>query len=438
MSKKLSRAAIDAAYDDLDDGEALAAPKPRVPKASRPHASKEGAPLPVLRHTDNGTPVRVWTPHLDSAAWRQAQDFASLPFVHPRGLALMPDVHVGRGVCVGSVLPTVGALVPAAAGTDLGCGMMAVRLDLTARQLPDNLRAVRKRLEARIPAGAGQAHREVPERTARAWQGMADGYARVTALHPKLALREPERHLGTLGGGNHFVEIALDEKSGVWVVIHSGSRGPGSAIGQWFIDQAWRRAKAEGKALAHLGWFPDTDPLFDPYVQGLLWAQDFALKNREAMLAAVLDTLEVEMGRRPAITGEAINCHHNYIAREAHFGSEMWVTRKGAIRAGVGEWGVVPGSMGAETYIVKGKGLAESYCSCAHGAGRAMSRTQAREHFTVADLKKAVAGVECKITRARVDEIPQAYKPIRQVMAHQQDLVEPVFVLKQILCLKGD
>lgn len=438
MSKKLSKAAIEAAFEALDDGQELVAPRRHVPKALRPQKTKESSPLPVLRYTEAGQPVRIWTPHLDSAAWRQAQEFASLPFVHPKGLALMPDVHVGRGVCVGSVLPTVGALVPAAAGTDLGCGMMAVRLDLNARQLPDNLRAVRQRLEKRIPAGAGQTHREIPERVSRLWQTMAPRYEQVTAFHPRLALREPQRHLGTLGGGNHFVEISLDEHSQVWVVIHSGSRGPGSALGQWFIDQAWRRAKAEGQALAHLGWFPEQDPLFDPYVQGLLWSQDFALLNRQAMFEEVMDVLEVELGRRPAIVGEAIECHHNYTARETHFGEDLWITRKGAIRAGVGEWGIIPGSMGAQTYIVKGRGVAESYCSCAHGAGRAMSRTQARQHFTVGDLKKAVAGVECRISKARVDEIPSAYKPIRQVMDHQKDLVETLFVLKQVLCLKGD
>lgn len=438
MSTKLSRAAIRAACNDWSDGEDLQAPRSRVPKALRQTSKKNTPELPVLRYTDTGRPVRIWTPNLDSAAWRQAQDFACLPFIHPKGLALMPDVHVGKGVCVGSVLPTVGALVPAAAGTDLGCGMMAVRLDLKARQLPDNLRQVRKRLEARIPAGSGQSHRDVPEAVNRAWKTLEERYQQVTAFHPRLALRDPQRHLGTLGGGNHFVEISLDETSQVWVVLHSGSRGPGSAIGQWFIDQAWRRAKAEGKVLAHLGWFPEADPLFEPYVQGLLWAQDFALLNRQMMLEQVMGVLETELGRRPAIVGEAINCHHNYTAREAHFGEDLWVTRKGAIRAGVGEWGIIPGSMGAETYIVKGKGVAESFCSCAHGAGRAMSRTQAREHFTVADLKKAVAGVECKVTRARVDEIPSAYKPIKQVMEHQKDLVEPLFVLKQILCLKGD
>ena len=308
MSKKLSQAAINAAYNDVDDGQELVAPRPRVPKALRKKAPSEPSQLPVLRYTDTGQPVRIWTPNLDSAAWRQAQDFASLPFIHPKGLALMPDVHVGRGVCVGSVLPTVGALVPAAAGTDLGCGMMAVRLDLNARQLPDNLRALRKRLENRIPAGAGQSHREVPEHVMRAWKTMEDRYLEVTAFHPRLSLRDPQRHLGTLGGGNHFVEISLDERSQVWVVIHSGSRGPGSALGQWFIDQAWRRAKAEGSALAHLGWIPEQDPLFDPYVQGLLWSQDFALLNRQVMLKEVMDVLEIEMGSRPGINGEAINC----------------------------------------------------------------------------------------------------------------------------------
>lgn len=433
MSKTLSRAAIEAAYE-IDQPQDR---PPRRPKALRAPSANAVA-LPVVRYTDQGQPVTVWTPHLDSAAWRQAQDFARLPFVFPKGLALMPDVHVGQGVCVGSVLPTVGALVPAAAGTDLGCGMLAVRLDLNARQLPDNLRALRKGLEAAIPVGAGQSHREIPDAVAQAWAAQRGTYERVTGPHPRLALREPARQLGTLGGGNHFVELSLDEHSGVWVVIHSGSRGPGSALGQWFIDQAWRRAKAEGQTLAHLGWFADTDPLFEPYVAALMWAQDFALLNRRLMLEAVLATLEAALGRRAQVIGEAVNCHHNYVARERHFGEDLWVTRKGAIRAGVGEWGIVPGSMGAATYIVRGKGVEASYCSCAHGAGRAMSRTQARAHFTVGDLKKAVAGVECKISRSRVEEIPQAYKPIRQVMAHQHDLVDTVFVLKQVVCLKGD
>ena len=432
--KRLSRIAIEAASRDHED-----APTHRR-AAVKPLKTVAAGTLPIVRFTPEGHPVHIWTPSLDSAAWRQMQDFAALPFVHPKGLALMPDVHVGRGVCIGSVLPTVGALVPAAAGTDLGCGMLAVRLDLRGSQLPDNLRALRRRIEARVPAGSGETHRsgELPETAVQHWGRLGGSYPEVTALHPKLALAAPERHLGTLGGGNHFIEISLDETSQVWVVVHSGSRGPGSALGQWFIDQAWRRAKAEGASLAHLGWFADADPLFDPYVKALLWAQDFALLSRQVMFEEVMACLELELGRRPEIMGEAIECHHNYVARERHFGDDLWITRKGAIRAGVGEWGIVPGSMGAETYIVRGKGVAESYCSCAHGAGRAMSRKEARDRYTVKDLKQAVAGVECQVTKARVDEIPSAYKPIRQVMQHQQDLVETVHVLKQILNVKGD
>lgn len=434
MSRKLSMKDIERACRQFDDD---APARPRRAKPAKA-ARQARTPLPVVRHTDTGQPVHVWTPHLDSAAWRQAQDFASLPVVHPRGLALMPDVHVGRGVCVGSVLPTLGALVPAAAGTDLGCGMLAARLDMRARQLPDSLRAVRKHLERRIPAGAGQAHRQLPEALLGVWQRVQAGYAQATAPHPRLALAHPERHLGTLGGGNHFVELSLDEQGTVWVVIHSGSRGPGSMLGQWFIDQAWRRAREQGQKIAHLGWFPDDDPLFQPYVQALGWAQGFAHANRQAMLAQVLDVLELELGRRPVPQGQVVECHHNYVARETHFGEEVWITRKGAIRAGAGEMGIVPGSMGDKTFIVRGRGVAESWCSCAHGAGRAMTRTAARAQFTVADLKKAVAGVECRISRARVDEIPGAYKPIAQVMEHQGDLVEVVHTLKQVLCLKGD
>lgn len=437
MATRLTRAQIqDACAQPRDD-------KPRKPKTKRKDrplspAKEHEAVLPVIRMSDGGKPVRIWTPHLDSMAWRQTNAFASLPFVHPQGMALMPDVHPGRDVCVGSVLPTVGAIVPSAVGTDVGCGMMAVKLSMSGHQLPDNLRALRISMEKSTPLGAGQTHRVPPDLALHSWTGFADGYSRVASVNPRASIPEPARHMGTLGGGNHFVELCLDEKSGAWIVVHTGSRGPGAALAQWFINQAHRRVKEHGQEHGKLGWFPDDDPLFRPYTDAISWAQDFARMNREVIMEMAIQSLAAAIGWRPQVEGHVINCHHNYVALEQHFGISTWVTRKGAISAQAGEWGVVPGSMGDRTYIVKGKGSEDSFCSCAHGAGRRMSRKSARERYNVKDLKDATRGVECRISRSRVDEIPLAYKPIKQVMQHQLDLVEPVFELKQVLCLKGD
>lgn len=441
MSRKLNRFEIESSYaDSVDKSEhrRWSAVEKKNQKSKIKHQKSAGLTLPIVRYTELGSPVSVWTPDVETSAWNQAQEFASLPFIHPKGLALMPDVHAGKGVCIGSVLPTLGALVPAAAGTDLGCGMIAVQLKLKAHQLPDNMRSLRKLIEARIPTGSGGAHKELPDDLTAAWKMLSENYHRSVVNHPNLYKEKGWKNLGTLGSGNHFIEICLDESNVVWIVIHSGSRGVGSVIGQYFIDKAQRRAKENGVLLPHLGWFPDDDPLFEDYVQALDFAQDFAFKNREAMLKKVMDCLEVGLGYRPEIMQEAINCHHNYVAHENHFKQKVWVTRKGAIRAGKGELGIVPGSMGTETYIVKGKGNVDSYCSCAHGAGRLMSRNQARQQFTVKDLKSQVAGVECQVSKSRVDEIPGAYKPIKQVMKNQENLVEVVCVLKQVLCVKGD
>lgn len=437
MATRLTRAQIQAA---------CAAPEQDRPRKrglgnkSRPlRAPKEHeSQLPVVRVSDSGKPVKIWTTHLDSMAWRQANAFASLPFVHPEGMALMPDVHPGRDVCVGSVLPTVGAIVPAAVGTDVGCGMMAVRLSLMAHQLPDSLRALRKSMEASIPLGAGQIHRVPPEQAKNIWEVIRPGYEQVGCVNTRACLPDPARHLGTLGGGNHFIEVCLDEKSGVWIVVHTGSRGPGATLAQWFINQAHRRVREAGQAHGSMGWFPEEDPLFKPYTDAIAWSQEFARLNREVIMEVAIQALAEAIGWRPEVQGKAINCHHNYVAQEQHFGIPTWVTRKGAISAMAGEWGIVPGSMGDRTYIVKGRGSQASFHSCAHGAGRRMSRKSARDRYTVKDLKQATRGVECKVSRTRVDEIPLAYKPIKQVMQHQSDLVEPIFELKQVVCLKGD
>lgn len=441
MSRKLSRFEIESTNDDALDSQDFrrwSAVEKKQKKLKDKEVKYASSDLPVIRYTELGSPVKVWTRALDSHAWKQAQDFASLPFIHPKGLALMPDVHVGKGVCVGSVLPTLGAIVPSAAGTDLGCGMIAVQLDLKAHQLPDNLKSLRRLIESRIPTGSGGVHKELPLEMHDVWNGLNDSYKLSISSHSSLYRENGWKNLGTLGSGNHFVEISLDKHDGVWIVLHSGSRGVGSIIGQYFIDKAYRRAKENGSVLAHLGWFPDDDPLFDDYVKAVNWAQIFASKNREMMLQQVLNCLEVTLGFVPEIINEAINCHHNYVAHETHFGQNVWITRKGAIRAGKNEWGIIPGSMGAETFIVKGKGSEDSYCSCAHGAGRSMTRTQAKQQFTVKDLKSQVSGVECQVSKSRIDEIPAAYKPIKDVMDNQKDLVEIVHILKQVLCIKGD
>ena len=439
MSRKLSRFEIESTYDsarDKSDERRWSSYEKKRKKSEKKH--QKSTELPIIRFTELGNPVSVWTPDIETSAWKQAEEFASLPFVHPKGLALMPDVHAGRGVCIGSVLPTLGALVPAAAGTDLGCGMIAVKLDLKAHHLPDNLRSLRRLIEMRVPTGNTGTHKALPEDLIGLWKKIDVEYRSAMGQNTQLYRENGWRNLGTLGGGNHFIEVSLDEEKNVWIVIHSGSRGVGAVVGQYFIDKAQRKAKEGGVLLPHLGWFEDKDPLFHEYITALAWAQDFAFRNRQVMLKKVLDCFEVTLGKRPEMVEEAINCHHNYVAFEEHFGQKIWVTRKGAIRANREELGIVPGSMGTETYIVKGKGNTQSYCSCAHGAGRAMSRTQAKQQFTVKDLKNQVAGIECQVSKSRVDEIPAAYKPIKQVMKNQEDLVSVVCVLKQVICIKGD
>jgi tRNA-splicing ligase RtcB len=437
--KRLTQQQIDRSYKD--DDEVYRPNKRKLQPPVQPAVAQQEmettARLPLIRQDPGSVPVRVWADKLEPAAWRQLANMAALPILHPRGLAIMPDVHVGNGACVGSVLPMRGALVPSAVGLDAGCGMVALKLDAKGNQLPDNLRKLRHALEAVIPMGTGGVNDEItaPE----AWASLEPGYQKILARYPRLFKRTAPLQLGTLGAGNHFVEICLDEASNVWVMVHSGSRGIGNMIGQHFINMAFRRVREEGIILPDrgLGWLPEGSEAFDDYVHALLWAQDYARENRKAMMRAALGVINSQFSRKVSIIGEAINCHHNYAARENHFGEDLWITRKGAIRAGAGEWGIIPGSMGAESFIVRGKGAEDSYCSCSHGAGRIMSRSRARETFTTLDLKKQTQGVECRKDRAVVDEIPGAYKNIRVVMAQQSDLVEIVHTLKQVVCLKG-
>lgn len=439
--KRLSKQDIDRAYRADDEmRHQKRKPQNKTPKEIR----QQGAPvptfkgkLPMVRQDDGSVPVRIWTDKLDAAAWRQLSNLAGLPILHPSGVAVMPDVHVGNGACVGSVIPTRGALVPSAVGLDAGCGMVAVRLDLRANQLPDSLRQLRLAIEAAVPLGTGGMHDEIAD--VDTWSALEPGYQKILHKNPGLFKRTAPLQLGTLGAGNHFIEVCLDETSHVWVMIHSGSRGIGNMIGQHFINKAFRRTQEEGIVLPDrgLGWLPEGTPVFAEYEHALLWAQDYARDNRKIMLARTLGALKDVLGKPVRILNEAINCHHNYAVREHHYGEDLWITRKGAVRAGMGEMAIIPGSMGAQSFIVRGRGVAESYCSCSHGAGRVMSRSRARETFTTADLKKQTTGIECRKDRAVVDEIPGAYKDIRAVMSHQSDLVEIVHTLHQVVCVKG-
>ena len=396
----------------------------------------------------SGRPVRYWTRgvSVEDEAKAQLQRVAELPFVWPH-VAVMPDVHVGIGATIGSVVPTTDAIIPAAVGVDLGCGMIAVKTSLRAEHLPDSLLAVRTAIEAAVPHGrtnnGGPGDRgawsDLPDPVAQRWAGdLAPRWARIVDNHPKLSRGNTENHLGTLGTGNHFIEVCLDEADAVWVMLHSGSRGVGGRIGSYFIEAAknemvrWHIQLAD----ANLAYLPEGSILFGHYVQALTWAQDFARINREVMMEHTLAAMRAALGPFDARL-EAVNCHHNYVARERHYGRDLWVTRKGAVRAGEGELGIIPGSMGARSYIVRGKGNAESLCSCSHGAGRAMSRAEARRRFTLADHVAMTEGVECRKDSEVIDETPAAYKPIDAVMAAQADLVDVVHTLKQVVCVKG-
>ena len=378
-------------------------------------------------HEAGSRPIKIWTDDVDESALQQLRNIAKLPFVHPHGVAAMPDVHYGIGATVGSVIATERAIIPAAVGVDIGCGMNAVRTSLTASHLPDSLVELRHDIERSVPLGAGGAHQD-------------DRKPLDYAAVPKgISTQNAGRQLGTLGSGNHFIEVCLDERQDVWVMLHSGSRGIGHQIGRHFIELAKRDMEKFFISLPDrdLAYFPEGSDHFDEYLHAVSWAQAYALENRRLMMAAVLKSLAHRV--RPfELTTEAVNCHHNYVEREHHFGRDVWLTRKGAIRAREGELGIIPGSMGARSYIVRGRGNPESYCSCSHGAGRRMSRAEARRRISVDELKAATAGVECRKDESVIDEAPGAYKPIDEVLAHQADLVEVVHTLKQVLCVKGN
>jgi tRNA-splicing ligase RtcB len=396
--------------------------------------------------------AKAWTRgvEIEETALKQIENCAAMPFIH-KHIAVMPDVHGGYGATVGSVIPTKGAIIPAAVGVDIGCGMMAAKLNLTASDLPDNLSGIRSAIEAAVPHGrtdnAGKndkgAWADIPEDVAHNWLRLSDDdrWFRLEEKHPKLFRGHvnTDRHLGTLGTGNHFIELCLDESQNVWLMLHSGSRGIGNRIGTYFIELAKEdmRKWLINLPEADLSYFPEGTDHFDDYVSAVGWAQDYARTNREVMFGAAVAAIRHELGKLINWSEHAVNCHHNYVERENHFGANVWVTRKGAVRAREGDLGIIPGSMGAKSFIVRGKGNKDSFCSCSHGAGRRMSRTKARHTFTIDDHIKATKGVECRKDIEVIDETPAAYKDIDAVMAAQTDLVEIVHTLKQIVCVKG-
>jgi tRNA-splicing ligase RtcB len=398
--------------------------------------------MPIRHEISEGrVPVKVYTDDVEPQARQQLVNISRLPIVHHH-VAAMPDVHLGIGATVGSVIPTLRAIIPAAVGVDIGCGMMAAGISLTGNDLSERkLSAIFNQITRDIPVGFAQhGERDVRKQAAKRFEKRLAG---ILERHPGIGKRVGKRsswahQMGSLGGGNHFIELCLDESNQAWVMLHSGSRGIGNAIGTYFIALAKKDAEKNQLQLPDrdLAYFPEGAAHFADYIEAVGWAQDYARANRAEMMELVLDALRRHL---PAfdVTGAAVNCHHNYVERERHFGEDVWLTRKGAIRAREGELGIIPGSMGTRSYIVRGRGSVESFHSCAHGAGRRMSRTAAQKQFSIRDLEDQTEGVVCRKDKGVLDEIPGAYKDIDEVMANQSDLVEVVHTLKQVLCVKG-
>jgi tRNA-splicing ligase RtcB (3'-phosphate/5'-hydroxy nucleic acid ligase) len=385
---------------------------------------------------ETAKPVLSWANHdLAPAEEKMAQNVASLPFVF-KHVALMPDVHLGKGALVGSVLATQDAIIPAAIGVDIGCGMSAIKTPYRAAQLEGKLKQIRRDIETVIPVGMSE--NKEADRLVLNWQGWRE----FQDLHPGVVRQESKalKQMGSLGGGNHFIEVCVDSEDAVWLMLHSGSRGIGNLLAQRHIETGRELAKLAGETLPDpdLAYFIAGTSEFNAYWHDLQWAQAYAKFNRDVMMARLKAVVEKHLaGGKPAKPLLSVNCHHNYAEKEVHYGESVYVTRKGAVRAQTDDYGIIPGSMGAKSYIVKGKGCAESYCSCSHGAGRLMSRNKAKNTYTLDDLIQQTAGVECRKDEDLIDEIPGAYKPIEQVMANQDDLVEVVATLKQVVCVKG-
>lgn len=394
------------------------------------------AEISAKTSSKNLVPVLSWANHnLGSEEMKMARNVAGLPFIY-KHVALMPDVHLGKGALVGSVIATQKAIIPAAVGVDIGCGMAAMKLPFRAEKLDGKLKKIRLDIEAAIPVGFNE--NKEADRMAQNWQGWRE----FTDLHSGVQDQEGKamRQLGSLGGGNHFIEVCVDTDETVWLMLHSGSRGIGNIMAQCHINTAKQLAKLAEVSLPDpdLAYFVEQTPEFAAYWHDLQWAQDYARMNRDVMMARFKRIIEKHLaGGKPTRPLLEVNCHHNYAEKETHFGESVYVTRKGAVRARENDYGIIPGSMGTKSYIVKGKGNPESFCSCSHGAGRLLSRNKAKLQFTLDDLISQTAGVECRKDPDLIDEIPGAYKPIEQVMANQADLVEIVATLKQVLCVKG-
>ena len=400
---------------------------------------------------EQGAPVKMWTRGVpvEAEAKVQLSNTAKMPFIY-KHIAVMPDVHVGKGSTIGSVIPTLGAIIPAAVGVDIGCGMMAAKTTLRAADLPDNLGPLRSAIERAIPHGSAPRTRHhrgrdqgswenPPTAVDTAWQTLQQEFEVLCQKTPKLEKTNHYKHLGTLGSGNHFIEVCLDEEGAVWFMLHSGSRGVGNAIGTHFIELAQQDMRTHMVNLPDrdLAYLKEGSKHYEDYLQAVGWAQKFARTNREVMMHNLIAAVRSVIAKPFQTHVEAVNCHHNYVQKEQHFGQDVLVTRKGAVSARAGELGIIPGSMGARSFIVRGKGEAESFHSCSHGAGRTMSRTEARKRFSVEDHIRATAGVECRKDEAVIDEIPMAYKDIDAVMQAQHELVEVVHTLRQIVCVKG-
>ena len=398
---------------------------------------------------ENGVPIKSWTKGVpfEEDAKQQLKNIAGMRFIH-KWISVMPDVHLGKGATIGSVVPTLGAVIPAAVGVDIGCGMMAVRTSMKASDLPDTLSGVRNAIEREVPHGRSARARggrdkgawsNIPKDVMEAWMPLSTQFRVLTERHRCLKSTNNINHLGTLGTGNHFIEVCLDEHQNVWIMLHSGSRGVGNRIGTHFIELAKKDMERWHIHLpdSDLAYLPEGTDHFDQYVEAVEWAQEFARINREVMMMRTIDALRSALGFEFKAKLEAVNCHHNYVSREHHYGKNVLVTRKGAVRAREGEMGIIPGSMGAKSFIVRGLGNEESFCSCSHGAGRVMSRTKAKKLVSLEEHKKATAGVECRKDADVIDETPAAYKSIDQVMEAQKDLVEVVYTLKQVVCVKG-
>ncbi len=397
-------------------------------------------PIAQTLTENSSVPVKIWTRDIDLKSIDQLKNVARLPFVFHH-VAAMPDVHAGMGATIGSVIATKGAVIPAAVGVDIGCGMLAVRTNLTKHTFNERkLQRLMQEILFRVPVGFAQRSKE--NTRWKSCEPFEEPLKEILSHEPTMLdpMVKSEWHaqLGTLGGGNHFIELTADEEERLWIMLHSGSRGIGNIMASFFIARAKTLAKENGEELPdiYLASLKEGTEDFDWYMKAAHWAQDYAMANRQIILEDVLEALRV-LKPSTELEGEIVNCHHNYVAQEEHFGETIWVTRKGAIRAGLGERGIIPGSMGACSYIVEGLGNEESFCSSSHGAGRKMSRTEAKKRFSVNDLKAQTKGVVCRKDAGVLDEIPKAYKSIEAVMAQQSDLTKTIHELKQILCIKG-